>query len=1603
MSTPKVAFFNWDLTNPGTPSLTKVKGKKPKQNDVTLNINLNQSLVAANSAIISNAFIQFATFSTSATGNTSPYTITSGGKSLTLEKNFERLTVTVDGQIFTSYAQWQQFITPVTFATSVAPSSNVEGSFFTVTVTTTNVADGTVIPFVITGSDAVVTTSGNITINGGSGVATIATTSDADSTNDTATLTLQGIANGKPGSTATFTITEPAPAPDSVLTTAQDLVTATSASVFTIYGNETTLGQNDQLNGAPAGAAVLNIGTQGDFAIANFTSTDVETIEFRPADDLGAFGYFDMQSAFGVTDIVVEQSSLAEFYFDDIQSVSGLSATLTDSFSDFTFNFDASALLGSNDSLLVSFAEAPIDATTGEALGIVVTEGPFDAQADLEVLNLESSGPITNILDRLAVGEALATLNIFGSADLEVLPDIGFLGEGNSQISLIDASSLNADLNNGPSDAFFTYTSALSGAAAGFEVSVLGATGVNRLALGTAPLDQPATDFRVITQDSADQIFTVGGNDSILSAGGSDTVNAGDGNNTVRSGLGSDSVVAFGGNDVVEAGAGNNTVDAGDGNNSVTALDGNDSIRTGAGTDSINAGDGTNTVSAGGGNDSVITGIGNDLVFADDESGINDGNDTVRTGAGADTVYAGSGSNIIDAGTEADFVALGPYSFGPFGPTGSLKLGDDTFANTVSLGDGDDILAIDTDSLTIADSINGGAGLDTIQLFNGGVLSQSETLRVSRIETLQLVGQGNYEITLSDELVRTSDEVGSRVFNVAATNSAGNVTLDLSFLTPVDSVGELLSIRFTGQADTDTETVIIRDGLISDETVLAFGEAPADAVETFADIMQILDSVDITKDDLDNVSGLEVIELASSVNGPQTFTLDWRNMSEAEFDALVGDSTDVLIIRATPLLGNSSASTLNLDLTGATFDTSRIIIEQSAMLNVNVIGGAPQIQTALFFTPNADRIPEDAMILGNPPFIPDGATVIAYALTDLQDADKVNANGFEFLPETIEFRFAPSTLDTLFDQLNNIDVFGIDIFRFVPAAVNQAVSFNGIGTAGAFEGLNSIVTSGGTDLLVGIERSLYVETRGGDDTVAFQFNAGPATVVSGLGNDQVFTTDFNDVVDLGSGNNTAFTYFGNDSIVALDGDDFIFSGEDNDTVFAGSGDNVIFGDYGNDLLIALGGADSINGFDGNDSIDAGDGLNTVYGGFGADSVITGVDADFIITSVGTEVENDTVRSSSANDTVAVGLGDDFVDAGADNDLIVLGTQFNVDTDDDLDPVLTNDVGGYSAGDSINGGLGDDTVSLALAGASTTTLTNNIVNVESFNVNVQGDNASLIVGSNLVPLGSTYEFTISDNDIGDRSGFLFDATALVQTQQLIVNDADLLSADYRLGAGNDVYNGDSNDPTAFVTVAGNGGSDTINLTDAGLFVDAVNTIVYNTGNDGGQGGTGTGGDLITGYNIADDRILIQNGLLTDLGGIINAASKVTDAQLVLGGLTADDGSNLSGDNVLSLTGPSRSVLDSELTNAARIASNINGVGVIGNGLAIGDNIGGGVLVNRQTNQALIVQQGQTQTALYLYTESSFNFDVAQAYTVEAGELRQLGIFDNVLFTGTTEIV
>lgn len=177
---------------------------------------------------------------------------------------------------------------------------------------------------------------------------------------------------------------------------------------------------------------------------------------------------------------------------------------------------------------------------------------------------------------------------------------------------------------------------------------------------------------------------------------------------------------------------------------------------------------------------------------------------------------------------------------------------------------------------------------------------------------------------------------------------------------------------------------------------------------------------------------------------------------------------------------------------------------------------------------------------------------------------------------------------------------------------------------------------------------------------------GNDAIFGGAGNDTLLGGGWDDSVnDNGryDDGEAVVTGTGNDEIWSGDGDDLIVAAAGNDVLGGGVGDDTIRGGDGNDLF--YGGKDA--GDTGlNDVLDGGGGNDVIFGGAGNDQIDGGSGADDLFSGGGA----DTVNGGSGNDTLWGGGGDDIFTGGSGADLFVFASGHGDDTVTDFD--LTDD-------------------------------------------------------------------------------------------------------------------------------------------------------------------------------------------------------------------------------------------------------------------------------------------------------------------------------------------
>lgn len=430
---------------------------------------------------------------------------------------------------------------------------------------------------------------------------------------------------------------------------------------------------------------------------------------------------------------------------------------------------------------------------------------------------------------------------------------------------------------------------------------------------------------------------------TFTSGSGNDVVRSGQAADNISTGLGDDTVTDEGGNDTINTGAGNDTItllgagnvtiDAGADNDTINILsfDNLDIIQGGTGFDTINVTDGSinaigtfsgieviNFLSDGDGEDqglrvvdanaptvgnvltinaggfiatenfffladtvtafstNITTGAGNDIIdlsnnLADVVSsgaGVDTitlaGGDTASAGAGNDIVVVRDGNNVVNGGEDDDLIQL---------------LGNGVV--TLNGDNGNDVFEIQSSAfLTSADTVNGGAGTDTISL-KGGTYVDAQFTNVTGIEILT-ASAGASNVTLGLE----AQDGGIRTVNLA---DASNDILDARAYT----VG--LTVISAGGDDVITTGAgadIIVGGVGRDTLT---GGAGADTFRYLSvedsRITSNGDGRDVITDFVAGTDKIDLLQLQSNIGQQIRFAGDFGTFAQAQA-ALVGTQGD---------------------------------------------------------------------------------------------------------------------------------------------------------------------------------------------------------------------------------------------------------------------------------------------------------------------------------------------------------------------------------------------------------------------------------------------------------------------------------------------------------------------------------------------------------------------------------------------------------------------------------------------------------------------------------------------------------------------------------------
>ncbi|QVL54205.1 MAG: hypothetical protein KFB97_07965 [Cyanobium sp. M30B3] len=421
--------------------------------------------------------------------------------------------------------------------------------------------------------------------------------------------------------------------------------------------------------------------------------------------------------------------------------------------------------------------------------------------------------------------------------------------------------------------------------------------------------------------------------------------------------------------------------------------------------------------------------------------------------------------------------------------------------------------------------------------------------------------------------------------------------------------------------------------------------------------------------------------------------------------------------------------------------------------------------------------------------------------------------------------------DTFSNIENLIGSAGTDVLRGIEAENDEIVTVNAanagtfadVANTGSFDfsSFEQIDLNAGNDVLAitgngslsgsadggaGTDRLDYSAYTAGPVTV--DLNAGTATAIAGglIGTagdssfEDVYGSDYSDIITGDDTANVIRGYGGNDTIFALGGDDTIDGGDGDDVIIAGDGADLILGSAGNDF-ISGGGYTSIDGIYAAVADQSSDTLSYFGRNEGLDLSLTGTDEGTVKADAGSSLTvttlTNTYNSAIGQQLITVPTnqvtGTDWTDVYGDIQNLVLTNQ---------NDIVRFDVTDVSTGsiDAAGGSL--DTLDYSSFGADSPVLVNLSSRAYSFDFDNNGFIDTTIGEITIVNRNSATNVMVSEasSQGGEDGVFSFEVVIGGAGDDAIVgNDAGNLlvgnAGNDRIagGSGNDIiYGGDGDD-------------------------------------------------------------------------------------------------------------------------------------------------------------------------------------------------------------------
>jgi len=996
-----------------------------------------------------------------------------------------------------------------------------------------------------------------------------------------------------------------------------------------------------------------------------------------------------------------------------------------------------------------------------------------------------------------------------------------------------------------------------------------------------------------------DEVQAGAGDDSLLGSTGDDTIYGGDGIDSIFGGDDNDEIYGENADDYIEGGTGNDTIDGGAGDDRLFGEGGYDTFKDSLGIDTINAGSGDDIIKfttanfdATAGNDTIIGGdnsdtlefldaittgnlqdadfanvtevetikfsatSGNDItldknaILLQGSTGVDTFHYTSANFTNADSINGGNGvDELILSGTVtktlsdlANVTSVEKLTTTTGDDNIDVTGGTNTFT-TITLGDGDDNLTIDSLAAWSGKILDGGN--------NTGL---GDTLKVDGtqgIVDLSVVGITNFE------------------------NIEGSTTLTMSVeqannFTSIDATGNTLAIKGNGNGTQDTldagASHIIADKIsfsgLTATTTLSHIYTDIDASGSSSSLVMGIDALtDKTALEIKGSSGGSdvlnvVLGVAEAIpngfkvdNAVETFNLTVTDNNHAL------DLTNILTTTTLKTAGSVGTNTITIDnatkdIDGSNLNTNETLLVNATSSTNDITGGASV---------------SDKIVLGAGDTF---GVISGVEIIDVQENNNLSGK--------------------LNDGVSNINITAGKTLTLIASdlSANTIAIDNGnttftAGTVGNNNYSNISLTSA-AELVMKVSNNLDISSQGSDDIKVltqlnianartFTFNADQsnndldivgATTSANIVIKSTTTDANNDFTSITNNGSGTITYSVVNNVDKTSEASNILG--DIDTLDIASGYTLQIDNAQLANITTLNGTGTLD-LVGDGSVD----LSALLGSFTGDILISDVAA----------VE--TITASKFNDTITIDAGaGDSVDAGAGEDKINLSQNITV----------------------IDGGTGTtDEIVLKASGLDLSSTT--IVGIETITFNAGGVSNVTMNSTDVNSIAIAGDANTNTINIADTGTIDLSSATLTSIEAIVFNDssantitANLDGANLLLGDSSDTLKINATDLSSADTITGGSGTDTIEFLNGGTVADSaftnisgIETIKFSNNATDFTLGTQAGAiaTLTGGLNTSDTLTLTGAGSYTNISAIetlnidktIDLSGKITDVETI----------------------------------------------------------------------------------------------------------------------------